>query len=352
MHARGLPARRTLLAALAAECLALAAPASGLAAPSAGLGPQDLAVVVNVLDPLSRSIADYYVRRRGIPARNVARVSFRYARNEIPAAEFAALKAEIDAQVPSSIQAYVITWARPWRVDCMSITAAMALGFEPGYCGHGCVTTQLSRYYNSSARRPFDELQMRPAMSLAAQTQKDAEDLIDRGIAADGTYPRASAYLLISGDAARDVRAALYSDAVGLVGARLNVEVMQGDALRQRRDVLFYFIGAVQVPDIESNQFLPGAIADHLTSYGGVLEGPSSQMSSMRWLQMGATGSYGTVVEPCNFTTKFPNPGLLMSHYLQGETLIESYWKSVAMPGQGVFIGEPLAAPFRGRASP
>jgi hypothetical protein len=36
-----------------------------------------------------------------------------------------------------------------------------------------------------------------------------------------------------------------------------------------------------------------------------------------------------------------------MRHYLAGETLIESYWKSVAMPGQGLFIGEPLAAPYR-----
>jgi hypothetical protein len=26
--------------------------------------------------------------------------------------------------------------------------------------------------------------------------------------------------------------------------------------------------------------------------------------------------------------------------------LIEAYWKSVAWPGQGIFIGEPLARPF------
>ena len=27
---------------------------------------------------------------------------------------------------------------------------------------------------------------------------------------------------------------------------------------------------------------------------------------------------------------------------------LAAYWKSVEWPGQGVFIGEPLAAPFRG----
>ena len=60
-----------------------------------------------------------------------------------------------------------------------------------------------------------------------------------------------------------------------------------------------------------------------------------------------ATGSYGTVVEPCNFIQKFLNPGILMFDYLRGDRLIEAYWKSVEQPGQGIFIGEPLASPFK-----
>jgi hypothetical protein len=36
-----------------------------------------------------------------------------------------------------------------------------------------------------------------------------------------------------------------------------------------------------------------------------------------------------------------------MAHYLAGETLIEAYWNSVQMPDEGIFIGEPLATPFR-----
>jgi hypothetical protein len=36
----------------------------------------------------------------------------------------------------------------------------------------------------------------------------------------------------------------------------------------------------------------------------------------------------------------------LFNHYLKGDTLLEAYWKSVAMPGQGLFIGEPLARPY------
>jgi hypothetical protein len=63
-------------------------------------------------------------------------------------------------------------------------------------------------------------------------------------------------------------------------------------------------------------------------------------MSALRWLEAGATGSYGTVVEPCAMPQKFPNPTVAIGRYLMGETLIEAYWKSVLMPGQGIFIGE------------
>ena len=108
---------------------------------------------------------------------------------------------------------------------------------------------------------------------------------------------------------------------------------------------MFYFTGLAKVKDITTKTFLPGSIADHLTSAGGKLTG-SSQMSSLRWLEAGATGSYGAVVEPCAFVEKFPRPNIVINRYLDGETLIESYWKSVEMPGQGVFIGEPLATPF------
>jgi hypothetical protein len=86
---------------------------------------------------------------------------------------------------------------------------------------------------------------------------------------------------------------------------------------------------------------------DHLTSVGGQLT-DGVQMSSLRWLEAGATGSYGAVVEPCNFVEKFPNPSLAVFWYTHGASLIEAYWKSVAWPGEGIFIGEPLAAPYNG----
>lgn len=90
---------------------------------------------------------------------------------------------------------------------------------------------------------------------------------------------------------------------------------------------------------------MPGAVADHLTSAGGVLV-DGGQMSSLKWLEAGATGTYGAVSEPCNYWQKFPNPAVLLNHYLAGETLIEAYWKSVYWPTQGLILGEPLASPY------
>jgi len=312
---------------------------------SSGISAGNLAVVINDADPLSVAIGNYYVQRRHIPAANVARVTFGDQRAVLPAEQFLALKAAVDRQLPASIEAYALTWREPYRVECMSMTAAFAFGFDTRLCASGCAATRVSPYFDSSSTRPFEQLGLRPSMMLAAASFAQARALIDRGIRSDGSEPHGAAYLAISGDATRDVRAVQYPDVRMLVDGRVPIHIVNGP-LEHRSDVMFYFIGAVHVPGLDTDRFLPGALADHLTSYGGVLVG-GTQMSALRWLEAGATGSYGTVVEPCNFTAKFPNIGLLMRHYLAGETLIEAYWKSVAMPGQGLFIGEPLAAPYR-----
>jgi uncharacterized protein (TIGR03790 family) len=72
----------------------------------------------------------------------------------------------------------------------------------------------------------------------------------------------------------------------------------------------------------------------------------SDQMNILDWITAGATASYGAVVEPCNYPVKFSHPGILLYYYLRGNSLIEAYWKSVSEPGQGIFVGEPLARPF------
>jgi uncharacterized protein (TIGR03790 family) len=328
-------------------CAALTLTQALSAPPARALTASELGLIVNEADPLSVRIGEYYARARQIPPQNILRIRIESAGDSLTSEQFAVLKADLDERTPATVQAYALTWVAPYRVECMSITSALAFGFDRAYCGQGCASTRLSRYFDSDSHRPYTELGLRPAMSIAATNFDNARALIERGLASSerasaGQPLPGTAYLVESDDVARNVRAASYADAKLLVAGRVPVQIVHTPGLKNRDDVLFYFIGAKSVPDLATNHFVPGAVGDHLTSTGGDLLG-HGQMSSLRWLEAGATGSFGTVVEPCNATGKFPNVGLLMRRYLGGETLLEAYWKSVAMPGQGIFIGDPLA---------
>jgi uncharacterized protein (TIGR03790 family) len=315
-------------------------------AAAGGIDHTNLAVIINTADPLSVAAGEYYAKQRHIPAPQVIRVDLPVGSSDIAVEEFSRVKAQVDALTPANVQAYLLTWAAPYGVGCMSITSAFAFGYDPSFCADPCRPSRLSPYFNSASRFPALELRMRPTMMLAGRSFPQIKALVDRGVASDGTYPNGTAYLLSTSDKARSTRSALYAQVQSVAAGLIGIEIRKEDKLIDRHDVMFYFTGTLAVQGLETLRFIPGAITDHLTSFGGQLT-DSSQMSALRWLEAGSTGSYGTVVEPCNFPQKFPHPAVVIGRYLRGETLIESYWKSVAWPGQGVFIGEPLAAPFR-----
>lgn len=340
---------RTLMHVVFAAMLYLGLLSDGIAAvhvsPDNALRPEQLGIVINDNDALSVAVGNYYQQRRKVPAQNVVHLHFSANKNELSPGEFSVQKKLLDDRLPASVQALALTWAAPYRVGCMSITAAFTFGFDVRYCAHGCVLSDRNLYAGSSSRAPMDDFQIRPSMMIAARDFAAASALIERGIASDYSQPNGAAYLFETSDSARSVRKIFYPQIEREFGDRLSVHSEKAQSLKNANDVMFYFTGLIDVPDIASNRFLPGAVADHLTSSGGQLT-DSAQMSALRWLEAGATGSYGTVVEPCAFVEKFPNPLLFMRHYLAGETLLEAYWKSVYMPGQGVFIGEPLARPY------
>lgn len=312
----------------------------------AALGARQLAVVINENDPASIDVGAHYVKVRDVPAENVIRVRLPHGLARIGREQFEALRAQIDAQVPAGVQALLLVWTTPYAVECNSITAALTLGFDPSVCAHSCAPTRPSPYFDSGSLRPHDDYAMRISMLLPADDVAAAKALIARGAAADHSMPRASAYLVRTADAHRNSRAVLFPRDAALSNPPLRIRNLQAEALEHADDVMFYLIGRARVDRLETLRFLPGALADHLTSAGGDLLG-KGQMSSLRWLEAGATASYGTVSEPCNHWQKFPNPAALIKHYALGASAIEAYWKSVAWPAQGLFIGEPLAAPYR-----
>ncbi len=316
--------------------------------PPVGLRARDVAVVINDADPASVEVGRYYAAKRGIARSRVIHVRFTPNRDSMPLGEWLRVKEVLDAEVGPDVQAYALAWTLPFRVECQSVTTTFALGFDPpSYCAEGCQPTKMSSYFNTRGSAPFTEHKVRPAMLLAGKDVDSAKRLIDRGLRSDETWPQGKAYLLNTRDGGRNVRAATYARVQAAIGTAYPIEIINADSLVDKTDVMFHFTGWAIVANIASNRFLDGAIADHLTSLGGLLSG-GEQTTALQWLEAGATGSYGAVIEPCNFRQKFPDVGVVMAHYLAGESLVEAYWKSVLMPGQGVFVGDPLARPFGG----
>jgi len=310
------------------------------------LGPESLAVVINDANPNSVVVGEYYRYVRNIPSENIIHVRINDSPRVLTLPVFTQLKKDIESQLPPKIQAMVLVWTAPYAVECNSITSALTLGFDAKQCENTCGIGKSSPYFDSPSANPARDFGMRLSMLLPTESISQAKALIDRGLMSKSTQTPASAYLLSTSDPARNVRAKFFPPSGMFPQKKLAVKSIRADSIEGVSDIMFYSTGLIFVPKLETLHFLPGALADHLTSVGGDLLG-QGQMSSLRWLEAGATASYGTVSEPCNYPQKFPQPSVLLKHYLSGASAIEAYWSSVAWPAQGVFIGEPLAAPYR-----
>jgi uncharacterized protein (TIGR03790 family) len=329
-------------------CAGIAGSARAQFVASTALQPNQLGLVINDDDPNSVAVGEYYRKRRNVPAANVVHVRIPGKPRQISVDRFDELKEQIDSRLGKQVQAVLMVWTAPYAVECNSITGAYTLGFDPSQCAKTCAAGRPSPYFNSGSNRPYTDLKIRISMLLPTDSVEEAKALVDRGVASGFRMVPATAYFLTTSEKARNSRAGFFPPDGKIAARKLATRRMQADALEGVQDVMIYETGTAHVDKLDTVKFLPGALADHLTSLGGDLLG-EGQMSSLRWLQAGATASYGSVSEPCNYWQKFPNPSVLLKHYVQGNSAIEAYWKSVAWPAQGVFIGEPLAAPYRTR---
>jgi uncharacterized protein (TIGR03790 family) len=328
-----------------------------LLVPRRSILPSDVAVLINDGDQQSIVAGQYFQLRHAIPDTNMIHLRLpitptKGANHAMSAQKFSALKAQVDAQLGTNIQAYAITWTQPYMVlggpgGAVGITSAFTYGYDSA-------AARSSRYFNSATYQPYTDLHIRPAMMLAGYTPQDIVSLIDRGASAQHILPTGNGYFIRTTDARRsDPRYTAFRAVVddwnhtnGLNMTFIDNSAGNGrDYIQNTPHVLFYQTGLERVPAISTNQYVPGALADHLTSFGGDLLA-SSQMSILDWIKAGATASYGTVTEPTANPAKFPRPEVLVSQYFYGNTALEAYNKSVLAPYQGVFVGEPLARPF------
>ena len=225
-----------------------------------------------------------------------------------------------------------------------STTAALFYGLKPDANGNNNSYAGSESVFHSAQPPTLSRSSFLCTM-LTANSLAEAKSIVDQGMASDGSFPAAPCVLEKTSDPSRNVRYSQFDNAI------FNVRLLgKGAAMRTNSDSVpaapvFGFQTGLANFTVATNSFIPGAIADSLTSYGGVIFGPNGQSSLLSFIAAGASGSYGTVDEPFSDPQKFPNA---QDYFYQarGFNLAESYYQSINVPYLGLIVGEPLAGAF------
>ena len=338
---------------------------------------ENVLLVVNRADALSRRIADYYVSRRSIPLKNVCKLNIPEAHEEIswddyveqierPIARYLA-KAQLREQI-----LYIVT--------TMGVPLKVAGGGQgPGaeYCA---VDSELALLYGKMkgthfpraglVNNPFYRQKDEPftharfpiylVTRLAGYDFDDVKGIVDRSLAArnrgkfildlkshdddvGNNWLRTAALLLPADRVVLEESAKVVTgekDVIGYAGWGSN------DPNRHQRNLGFEWLPGAIVTEFVSSDgrtfqrppaaWTIGAWQDQAHWFAG-----SPQTLTADYIHEGATGCSGHVYEP--FLEFTPHPDYLFPAYFHGRNLAESYY--LAIPGlswQNIVIGDPL----------
>lgn len=307
--------------------------------------PWSTSVIANILDPNSVRLAYAYVKAREIPEHNIVWVSLPTRENVSESEIIRALEHVRDARQARNIRALAIAWQKPSRVENESITSAFSMGLTHIEFKGNCNLTDLNPIFNAPVGA---DLQMPLSMMLVGgPDSSDTFDLVAKAGLGDGKNPLGTAYYLRTQDKIRSSpRLMSMINSQATASGRVKIELKEQNDLVGANDIVAYQTGKAVLDKLSTLTFLPGGYADTLTSFSGALANSHGQTTVLAIMKAGATGSFGTVREPCNYADKFPRPDIMLDRYLDGDSLIEAYWKSVSMITEALFVGEPLARPF------
>jgi uncharacterized protein (TIGR03790 family) len=343
----------------------------------AGGSGLNVVVVVNQNSTNSVQLGNYYCEKRGVPPQNLLRINWtggniEWNRSNFETNLLSPLTAMLAGRgLTNQVDYVVLSMDIPYRTLATNganygdngTTSALFYGFKTNDCSAcsypGCT---LPNYTSNSYVGSEGIFRQTPPISAASNSWlvmmitstnlAQARAVVDSGVASDFTVPTQSVMLATSPtDRLRRVRLYLFDNAVINVRLRGNASIARTNASSPLgMGTLLGYAGGDQVVSLAPGIFAPGAMADNLTSYSGFLFENVGHTGAMDFLNSGATASYGTVVEPCAYLQKFPNA---QNYFYQarGFSMAESYYMSVTNPYQGVFVGEPLAAPFAAPAS-
>jgi uncharacterized protein (TIGR03790 family) len=347
-----------------------------LAAAALAQSPETVLVVVNRAAPVSGRIGDYYVARRGIPARNVCVIDtparetiYREAYDRTIAATVAqCLKSRA---LVEKVLYIVTTLGVPLRIDGPSglTTDRAAVDSElaalyidlHGLAGHA-LEGPLRNPFFGHPQQPFrhPEVPIYLVCRLAAYDLDGVKAMIDRSLAARN---RGRIVLDMQSNTDQEGDNWLRRAAALLPKRRVLLDetprVLEGE-----KDVIGYAAWGSNDPNRKRRflkfQWLPGALAtEYVSTDGRTFERPPDNWNLTSWsdrahwfagspqslaadsLLEGATGASGHVFEP--YLAMTPRPDLLFPAYLAGRNLAESFYLALpAVSWQNVVVGDPL----------
>ena len=333
----------------------------------AGGSGLNVIVVVNQNSTNSVQLGNDYCEQRGVPPQNLLRMtgwpggSIEWSPADFQTCLLNPLLAMVTGRgLTNQAQFVLLSMDIPYRVTDgtgqNSTTAALFYGFKTNTAPVAGIAS-CSLPDNSSNSYAYSELPFSQTMPNTASTNSflammltdtnlaGAEATLNRGVAAGNTYPTQTVYLAKTTDSARNVRFVEFDNSVFENQVVGNFAVTRVDTDSTAFTNLFGLLTGLADFSLDTNAFVCGALGDSLTSFGGDILENSGQTPSLAFLEAGASGSYGTVVEPCNWTQKFPDP---VDYFYQtrGFSVAEAYYQSVLNPFEGLLVGEPLAAPF------
>lgn len=316
-------------------------------------------VVLNHNSADSVALGNYYCERRQIPPENVLRIDWSGGNITWDVTQFQTnllqplLQAIATRGLSNQIHYVVLSMDIPYRTingpTANSTTASLFYGAK-NTSGLGGLTLTNS-YYLSEGVFPGAAPTSASGYSFLATmitgtSLAQAKQLVDQGVDSDGTFPEAPVRLAKTTDALRNLRSTAFDHAIFNTRLRGDYQIIRTNenAPVGLSGLLGYQTGVASF-NISPNTFVPGAMADSMTSFGGMIFEATGQTTALAFIGAGAAGSYGTVTEPSATTTKFPDP---QNYFFQarGFSLAECYYQSLHTPYQGLIVGEPLAAPF------
>ena len=310
-------------------------------------------VVINQNSSNSIALGNYYAERRQVPPENILRISWSGGNISWDGTQFQTsllqplLTAIASRGLSNQIQYVVLSMDIPYATIQSNVFNGTTSGLF-----YGLKVNAAANSYSAS------ELAFSEAMPTTAQgysflatmitdnSLAEAKKIVDQGVNSDSTFPVAPVVLAKTSDPLRRIRYTMFDNAMFNTRLRGNYSVIRKNAnsMWDETNLLGYQTGLMTL-SVPTNVFAPGAMADSLTSYAGVIFGYNEQTSLLAFIHGGAAGSYGTVAEPTATTSKFPNPQIYFFQ-ARGFSLAECYYQSLDIPYQGLIVGEPLAAPF------